>query len=249
MSTVGKAVSLLELLGGGPAEASLSDLAGRAGFDKTTARRLLIALIKTGLVDQDQQSRLYRLGAGIARLALMRETQFPLVRAAMPAIEALAGETGETVHLSEYSSRGLVSLRAVESTKANRVIVQPGEVLPMHATASGVAFLAFAETAVRERTLAGPLPGYTRHTVTDRTALARLVDEARARGYSIGAQGYEEDVFSVAAAVLAADGFAIGALAIAAPRVRIGEGDIERYGAAVGEAARSVGVCLAALRI
>ena len=46
---------------------------------------------------------------------------------------------------------------------------------------------------------------------------------------------------SVAAPILGADGFAIGTIAIAAPQVRVLEGDIERYGASVADAARSIG--------
>ena len=52
---------------------------------------------------------------------------------AVPVVEQLAAETGETVHLSEYSKRGLISVHVIESVKANRVSVQLGEVLPMHA--------------------------------------------------------------------------------------------------------------------
>jgi DNA-binding IclR family transcriptional regulator len=241
MSTVAKAISLLEMLGTGAPEVALAELARRSSFDKATTRRLLVALIEHGLVEQNEQSRLYRLGAGIARLALMREAQFPFLRAAIPTVEALAQETGETVHVSEYSNRGLVSLHAVESTRANRVSVQIGELLPMHATASGIAFLAFADEGVLERVLGAPLSPYTQHTVTEPMVLGRLVDEARTRGYAIGAQGYEDGVFSVAAPILAADGAAIGALAIAAPKARIHDGDAKRYGVAVAAAAGTIG--------
>lgn len=241
MSTVAKAISLLEALGASPSEAALADLARKAGHDKATARRLLVSLIDCGLVEQNERNRHYRLGAGIARLAVLREAQFPFLRTAVPTVERLAEETGETVHLTEYSNRGLISAHVVESTKANRVSVPIGEMLPMHATASGIAFLAFAESRVRNGVLNGPFSAFTPFTVTDSASLAELIDSARARGYSLGSQGFEEGVFSVAAPILGHDGFAIGALAIAAPRVRIRSGDIERYGAAVAAGAREIG--------
>ncbi|RWC90974.1 MAG: IclR family transcriptional regulator [Mesorhizobium sp.] len=240
MGTVGKAVSLLEMLGRGAPETALADLARRAGFDKATTRRLLVSLIEHGLVEQDETTRLYRLGAGIARLALMREAQFPFLRMAVPVVEQLAAETGETVHLSEHSKRGLISVHVIESAKANRVSVQLGEVLPMHATASGIAFLAFTEEHVRAGVLAGPLPAFTPYTIGDAETLAEHIAAARARGHSTGSQGYEEGVLSVAAPILGADGLAIGAIAVAAPRVRIQKGDIERHGASVAAAARGI---------
>jgi DNA-binding IclR family transcriptional regulator len=219
MSTVGKAISLLELLGAAGAETPLADLAGRAGFDKATTRRLLVSLIEHGLVDQDETTRLYRLGAGVARLALMREAQFPFRRAGAPQVERLAEESGETAHLSEYSPQGLVSVHVVESTKANRVSLPVGAILPLHATASGIAFLALAEERVRAAALA--------------------------RGYSIGWQGFEDGVESVAAAIAGPRGFAIGAIAIAAPHTRVQKGELKRYGRLVMEAARVVGDRLA----
>ncbi|WP_296746241.1 IclR family transcriptional regulator [Mesorhizobium sp.] len=241
MSTVAKAISLLEVLGRGAPETALADLARSVGFDKATTRRLLVSLIAQGLVEQDEATRLYRLGAGLTRLALMREAQFPFLRMAVPVVEALAAETGETVHLSEYSKRGLISVHVIESTKANRVSVPPGEVLPMHATASGIAFLAFAEERVRSAVLAGPMPAFTPFTIGDATMLAEHIAAARARGHSTGSQGFEEGVISVAAPILGADGLAIGAIAVAAPRVRTAKNDVERHGASVIAAAREIG--------
>jgi DNA-binding IclR family transcriptional regulator len=241
MGTVAKAISLLELLGSGAPEAALADIAKAAGFDKATTRRLLVSLIAQGLVEQDDTTRFYRLGAGLTRLALMREAQFPFLRMAVPVVEALAAETGETVHLSEYSRRGLITVHVVESPKANRVSVPPGEVLPMHATASGIAFLAFTEERIREAILAGPMPAFTPFTIGDANTLAEQVAAARARGHSIGSQGFEEGVMSVAAPVLGTDGYAIGAIAVAAPKVRTQKADIERLGIGVTAAGREIG--------
>lgn len=241
MGTVGKAVSLLDVLGSSGPESALADIARAAGFDKATTRRLLVSLIGHGLVEQDDSTRLYRLGAGIARLALMREAHFPFLRTGAPVAERLAAETGETVHLSEYSSRGLVSVHVAESAKANRISVPLGELLPLHATASGIAFLAFARPAVCQVAMAGSFEAYTSHTIADAAALASRIEEARRRGYSIGSQGLEEGVDSAAAAILDAAGLSIGALALAAPRSRISRGDLDRYGMAMAGAAREIG--------
>jgi len=241
MSTVAKAISLLEVLGRGAPEAALADIAKAAGFDKATTRRLLVSLIAQGLVEQDDTTRFYRLGAGLTRLALMREAQFPFLRMAVPVVEALAAETGETVHLSEYSRRGLITVHVIESPKANRVSVPPGEVLPMHATASGIAFLAFTEEHIRRAILAGPMPAFTPFTISDAGMLAEHVAAARMRGHSTGSQGFEEGVMSVAAPILGTDGYAIGAIAVAAPRVRMQKSDIERLGVGVTAAGREIG--------
>jgi IclR family acetate operon transcriptional repressor len=240
MGTVGKAMTLLEIFSAERTEVGLSELARIAGYDKATARRLLVSLMQHGLVEQDRESRFYRLGAGLVRLARIRESQFPLLQIAIPVLQRLAAETGETVHLSEYSARGLASIHVEESPKANRVSVAVGQMLPLHATASGLAFLAFAERRLRDKCLSAPLTAFTPHTVADPSLFAEQVATTRRRGYSIGSQGFEEGVFSVGAPILGPEGTALGALAIASPLVRIGPAEVEKFGAAAIEAAREI---------
>lgn len=240
MSTVEKAISLLEMFTAREPEIGLSDLARKAGFDKATTRRLLVALTKHGLVEQDFDSRRYRLGAGLSRLARIRDTHFPFLQVALPAMRALAAETGETVHLSEYAAGSLLTVHVELSARANRVNVDVGQTLPLHATASGIALLAFARPEVAGRLTQSSLEAFTAHTVTDHDRLTAAVRQAASRGYSRSAQGYEDGVHSVAAPILGAEGFAIGTIAVAAPVSRIDDEAAAAHGEAVMRAANSV---------
>ena len=69
MSTIGKALSLLDLISQLDKDIGLSDLARLAALDKATARRFLVELEKQGFVEQDGETRKYRLGAAPVRLA------------------------------------------------------------------------------------------------------------------------------------------------------------------------------------
>src|SRR5690606_32957584 len=60
--SVDRALALLGLVGQHPGGATLTDLVGRSGLNKATVRRLLLALIRAGLVEQSGDSRLYHLG-------------------------------------------------------------------------------------------------------------------------------------------------------------------------------------------
>ena len=199
MSTVEKAIALLEMFSATEPELGLSDLARKAAFDKATTRRLLIALSSRGLVEQDAGSRRYRLGAGVSRLARIRDARFPYVKVASPVIRELAQETGETVHLSEYTAGSLLTVFVELSARANRVNVDVGQVLPLHGTASGLAFLAFSRPETVETYFQHRLTRFTPHTVTSRDDIMKAVRTAAARGYSRSAQGYEEGVHSVSA--------------------------------------------------
>jgi DNA-binding IclR family transcriptional regulator len=240
MGTVGKAVSLLELFTLDEPEIGLSDLARKAGLDKATARRLLMALANHRLIEQEPQSRRYRLGAGLSRLARIRDAHFPFVRVAASVARELSLETGETVHLSEFSAGALLTVHVELSAKANRVNVDVGQILPLHGTASGIAFLAASRLQVVSAYLEKPLQAFTAHTVTGPDTLAKAIAFAAASGYSRSSQGYEEGVHSIGAAILGADGQPIGALAVASPVSRVDDVVAAKQGEAAVKAARLI---------
>jgi DNA-binding IclR family transcriptional regulator len=240
MSTVGKAVSLLELFTLHEPEIGLSELARRAGLDKATARRLLMALAAHRLIEQEPRSRCYRLGAGLSRLARIRDAHFPFVRLAAPVIRELSLETGETVHLSEFSAGALLTLHVELSAKANRVNVDVGQVLPLHGTASGIAFLAASRLEAVGAYLEKPLQAFTSFTMTQPDDLVKAIALAASRGYSRSAQGYEEGVHSIGAAILGTDGQPIGTLAVASPVSRVDDATAAGQGEAAVRAARLI---------
>ncbi len=230
MSTIGKALSLLDTLSRLDKEAGLTDIANLCALDKATARRFLVELEKHGFVEQDPDTRRYRVGSAPVRLARVREARFPFLRIAMPFLQALAGSSTETVHLSELSGGRLSTIHVEDSSWAHRIIVEVGSLLPFHATASGLAFLAFCPKAEIEAFLAKPLEKFTDHTIVDPDLLRGMLEETAARGFSISHQGLEAGVISTAAPVCAPDGRPIGCVAIAAPLSRTTKTAIHEFG-------------------
>ncbi|QKC85389.1 IclR family transcriptional regulator [Mesorhizobium sp. NZP2077] len=245
MSTVGKAISLLELFTLAEPEIGLSDLACKAGLDKATARRLLVALAGHRLIEQEPKSRRYRLGAGLSRLARIRDAHFPFIRIAAPVLRDLALETSETVHLSEFSAGELLIMHVELSAKANRVNVDVGQVLPLHGTASGIAFLAASRPETVDAYLGKPLDAFTPHTVTRHDKVIETIHLVALHGYSRNSQGYEEGVHSIAAAILGSDGYPLGTLAVASPVSRVDDAVAASQGQAAVRAARLISARLA----
>lgn len=240
VSTVGKALALLDVVAELGHEAGLSEIARLCGLDKATARRFLVDLQAHGFIEQDAETRRYRIGAAPVRLARIREARFPLVRVAIPVLKVLAEETAETVHLSEFAGGHLSTIHVEDSPRAHRVIVQIGAPLPLHATASGLAFLAYCPQTEIEAALAAPLERYTDHTITDRQRLRVVLEETAARGFSIGDQGLEAGVISTAAPIRAPGQRPIGALAIAAPMQRADMARMQMLGAAVARTSAAI---------
>ena len=244
MSTVVKALSLLEHFSAATPEFGLAELARVAALDKATTRRLLLALGVNGFVEQDAASRRYRLGAALVRLARVREAAFPLIEIARPVVEAVSAETGETVHVSGIAGDRLSSLIVCESSHANRVSVVVGQILPFNCTASGLAFLAAAPAEFLARVLTSPMPRVTPKSITSAAALKRNIGETRKKGYAFSDQGFEDGVVSVAAAILGPSGAAVGAISITGPATRADAATIKQRGALAREASARISAAM-----
>ncbi|AHD03577.1 IclR family transcriptional regulator [Leisingera methylohalidivorans] len=222
-STVTKALGLLEFFSEDQPELGLSELARQSGLDKAAVHRMMGSMAESGLVEQQADSRLYRLGAGVLRLARVRETAFPIVSIVQPMLEELSAETGETAHASLISGKALANISTCESRKGSRVSLVAGEILPFHSTASGLATLAFADDALVKRVLAAPKAARTRFTETDNGAIRARIAEVREAGYSEADQTNEEDVHGLAAPLFDRSGMACGAVSVATPSHRMTE--------------------------
>ena len=220
LGTVSKALGLLDILAQSGTRHGLTEIARLSGNDKATTRRLLVELKANGFVEQPDGGRDYVLGSALLTLGRAREDQFPFFKIVQPIIRALAEATGETSHASEYSAGVMNSVCSQQSDKSNRVIVRSGEKLPLHATASGLAFLASCSADEIDIFLRKSLPSYTEATLTQSAQIMPLIAEARSCGYSMSNQLREEGVHSVAAAILNPHRRPIGAVAVAMPSVR-----------------------------
>lgn len=239
MRTVEKALRLLDLFTETRPALGLSEAARLAGIDKATVLRMLHDLAAAGLVEQDAGSRDWRLGAGLLRLARLREAAFPVTSVLNPILARLADETGETAHASLRAGRDLGTVGVVESTRSNRVYVEPGLILPLHATASGIAYAAFARPEVLKGLMARDLAAHTAATPVTPDALRAAVEAARARGWAMADQTLESEVCGIALPLFGPDGWAVGALAVATPAARMTPETRARILAALAPAARA----------
>jgi DNA-binding IclR family transcriptional regulator len=244
MRTVEKALRLLDLFDETRPAIGLTAIARLTGMDKATVLRMLADLASAGLVEQDPASRDWRLGAGLIRLARRREAAFPVTGVLAPILSRLAERTGETAHASLRDGRELGTVGIAESARTTRVHLEPGQLLPIHATASGIVYAAFARPEVLAELLTRELGAMTPTTPTEPARLRVAIDAARAQGYALADQTMEQDVIGLAQPLFGADGYAIGALAVASPASRMDPGHRASILAALTDAARAATLAL-----
>jgi IclR family transcriptional regulator, acetate operon repressor len=239
-STVDKALELLNHFTVARSQIGLSDLARLAKADKATVHRMLTVMAKHGFVEQEPQTKLYRLGASMLRHARNREASFPTSSLITDILQGLTHQTGETSHASMIAGGSLATVGFVASAKPIHVRMEAGESLPFHATASGIACMAFLPDDHVNNILKKKLNSFTEATASSPEALRKLIEQARTRGFAHSDQSYESDVFGIAAPIFGAQNTALGAVAVATPSHRMTREIKSATSAAVMDAAIAI---------
>jgi DNA-binding IclR family transcriptional regulator len=201
---------------------ALGDLASAAGMPKSTASRLISALERRGLVEQDGQRGRLRPGPAILRVAERSMVQRHLVELARPSLDALSEACGETINLAVPAHHGVEHVAQVDSRHFLGVGQWLGQSVDYHCTANGKVFLAFGRAAVGE----GPLRGYTARTVVDPDQLRAELRSVREAGWACAVDELETGLSAMAAPVRGARGEVIAALSISGPTLRMTPGQI-----------------------
>jgi DNA-binding IclR family transcriptional regulator len=201
VQSVERAVALLDAIAVGPARGSTAaELALACGINRATAWRLLATLEGCGLVDRDPATSRYQIGYTVARLAAAAGTD-GLVRRAHPVLERISAQTGEAAILAVGRRSGLVYVDEVAPPAVLTVnwLARP---VPLHATSTGKAWLAWLPEAEARGVLGPVLDGFTDATVTDPERLLAEFGQIRACGYAVSAGELEPALCGVSAPVL-----------------------------------------------
>lgn len=115
---------------------TLNELVEATGLSRATAHRLAVGLEEHGLLRRTADGR-FALGLHLLALGRAATDQFPLAERALPAMERLRDETGESVQLYVTDGNQRVCVAALESPHGLRTIVAVGATLSMERGSAG----------------------------------------------------------------------------------------------------------------
>ncbi|QXE38211.1 IclR family transcriptional regulator [Streptomyces sp. GMY02] len=243
VKSAARVLEVLELLGAEGARLSLAEMAGAMAVPKSSLHAILRTMEARRWVDLDPSGTRYSLGLK----ALLTGTAYlegdDVASLAGPVLDALAEETGESVHLGRLDGTDVVYLAKRESRHALRMYSAVGRRLPAHATALGKAMLSQYDAAEVRMRLNWPLERLTPDTVTDPEALLGQLAEARLRGWAMDDGENSPDIRCVAVALGTGQGGG-DAISCSAPKSRMDDARAEEVARAVTEAAHSLGTLL-----
>ncbi|MCA1999026.1 MAG: IclR family transcriptional regulator [Hyphomicrobiales bacterium] len=186
--SIGRALAVLRLLGASPKHgASLSELVAESGLMKPTCRRILLALMEAGLVEQDSGSRRYYLGPELYVLGMIAAERFGIDRLALDCVGRLAQKTGDAAFLQVRRGSVVVCLAREDGTYPIRShVLAAGDRHPLGVGAGPLAILAALEDPeVAAMMAANARLLETKYPMLSRPQILDLVAETRARGYSL----------------------------------------------------------------
>lgn len=220
---VARTFRVLEALARGPAE--LREIAARTGLGKSTAFRILYTLKELGYVEQTGPTAPYNLSWKMTALARRAGADRVLAEAARPHLVRLRDELEESAWLAELRRGAVVITDGVHAAHKLRLSLDLGDACPLHASALGKAVAAWLPESVRGQMLGeGPLPRYTRRTITSRARLAEELERVRHSGYSVNDEETVEGAFLAGAPVFDAEGRVCAAISVSAPKTRLAPG-------------------------
>jgi IclR family acetate operon transcriptional repressor len=203
---------------------SLEDISLALTLPESTAYRLAATLCKKSVLTRSASGKGYELHASLLRLLGVVHSCTDIGSVALPSLEALARESGETSQLCLLQGNEVVCAEAVCSTNTIRFMPEKGRAVSLHTSALGRAVLAFLPETFLARYLRRPgLHAMTPYTVTDPRKIRGILAQIRAQGWAVSFQQNLLGARGVAVPVFDHQDLAVASLGISGPHPRFSD--------------------------
>jgi DNA-binding IclR family transcriptional regulator len=200
------------------------EIARTLGIHRASISRILGILKKHDFVQQDEKTKLYRLGSAAAVLgkSVNRSFQTRFVSVVQPYMHQLSEEIQESVSLVTLADNQVILPYRVKGPHPISVAFTHGDRGAINANSGAKAIMAFlsSERMSEVKKFYPKLPSFTSNTMTTWEALTEQFDEIRQSGFGYDLGEYNLDIFSVGAPILDYNNDPIGAITILVPSFR-----------------------------
>ena len=221
IQVIERMMKLLDVLSYYHDPVSLKQLALETGLHPSTAHRILGAMTASGFVERADPGT-YQLGIRLLELGNLVKSRINIRDSAMPLMQRLHREIGESVNLGVRQGDEIVYVERTSSGRSSvRVVHLVGARAPLHVTAVGKLFLLEdGPQKVREYAKRTGLPGFTPTSLTALPALEKELDRVRRHGVAFDNEEIEQGLRCIAAPVRDDAGDLVAGLSVSAPADR-----------------------------
>ncbi|MEN8504292.1 MULTISPECIES: IclR family transcriptional regulator [Paraburkholderia] len=207
-----------------PEGGRVTRLAKAVGLTQGTVHRILHALIAQGIVEQDENSKLYRLSVDFFALAAQAGNPSGMRTLCRPALLRLCASLGDTIFLLVKSSFDAVCLDICEGPFPIRSFTGDiGGRVALGVGQGSLAILAFLPEAEREEIIRFNVPRIRGYGVLDEVYLRTEIERVRQLGYAGRNSGVLDGMAGVAVPILDRTGVAVAALSVGTLAARLSD--------------------------
>ncbi|MCU4717867.1 IclR family transcriptional regulator [Halapricum hydrolyticum] len=217
--------------------AGISELARHLDRSKGGIYKHVHTLADLGyLVERDGAYRLslglWSLGATVPKRAVPDRVE--------SIVDNLAASVGHVATLVLYESGRTIATYIRRPTSTASQPFREGESLPLHATASGKAVLAFLPDEERNAVFEGELDTYTDATLTDPETVKSTLETIRQQRLARDDGEYRTDIECLAAPILDDSGYPRGAVGVSRSREESGDDELDTDASLLVSASKSI---------
>jgi IclR family pca regulon transcriptional regulator len=224
-----------------------SELARELGLTRSTAHRYISTLSGLGYLQQDADTRRYRLGPRVVDLGFSAINSMDVREISAPYLQQLSDETGFTVNLGILDGTDVVYVERCRTARPGQreidLNLHVGSRLPAYCTALGKAMLAFLpEDERRALVAASDLVRRGPNTLTERDALLDNLERIRDTGIAVNNEELAYGLRSIATPIRSQSGGVVAAINLAVHRSMVSmEELVVRYAPELTRTAEEIG--------
>ncbi|MEQ6250910.1 IclR family transcriptional regulator [Sulfitobacter sp. HNIBRBA3233] len=214
--SVEKATAVLSAFHHANGPLTLTDIASRAGIDRSAAQRMVHTMRALRYIDRDADGHGFVPGVRLLDHTLDYLRLNPLVRQATPVLQELRTEVRERVDFSLFDDLRVIYAIRLQTKRQTFNASIVGHSVPTFCTSGGLAILArLPQDAARDIVERSDRRPFTPHTLTEVDQIMEAIEETRERGFALTISQILAGEIAMGFAILDAHGAPVGAIHIA----------------------------------
>ena len=223
-NAIEKALGILGLFAVNNRELSTMEISKMLGYHKATASRTLLLLKKHEFLEQNEQTKKFKLGPAIINLGLSvnRSLKNDLIQIAKPYLDNLRDTLQESITLEVLSGRNTVMAYVAEGPRRIRLGADVGMLMPTHASAGAKAILAFISPDGWDTFLDTDLVRLTPNSITDHDLFYKQLEKIKETRIAFDIGEHDPDLNAIGSPIFNIEGIPVAAVVVVGLANRIG---------------------------
>jgi len=204
-------------------ELSITKISKQVGFNIATVHRFLKSLSNLGLIEQNSNTKKYRLTLELFRIgnSILNNRNSNIINYSIEQMHSLSRRYNETINLSTFERNRIIYIYKITSTNSIKYDVTIGSEHPAYCTATGKIFLAYRDKEfINAYFNEIKLIKYTKNTKSDIDEIKKELKLVKINGYAFDRNEYIEGSNCIAVPIYNFDKKVNYVISISLPNIR-----------------------------